>query len=203
MRNIVYVARAAVLVAAFSMLAACASIVEGTDQSITVNSDPSGAKCELIRDGQTIAVVNPTPGTVQVDKSKKHIAVHCEKADHEKAAGALASSFEGMTFGNILFGGIVGVAVDASSGAMNKYPPSIIVTLPPVSFPTVSARDTYYARLIAGVRDDTDKAVKKLVSECGAPSSDDCKAEAKLLETSRDARVVELESMRDRAKIGS
>ncbi|MEK9661154.1 MAG: hypothetical protein VW644_05390, partial [Alphaproteobacteria bacterium] len=139
-------ARAAALLFAMSMLGACASIVEGTDQSVTVLTEPAGAKCELIRDSQTIAIVNPTPGTVQVDKSKNHIAVHCEKEDYEKAAGTLASSFQGMTFGNILFGGIVGVAIDASSGAMNKYPPQISLVLPPVSFPTPDARDTYYDR---------------------------------------------------------
>lgn len=74
MQKIVCVAQAALLVAVLSTLAACASIVEGTDQSVTINTDPTGAKCELVRGGQTVAVVNPTPGTVQVDKSKDHIA---------------------------------------------------------------------------------------------------------------------------------
>jgi hypothetical protein len=148
-------------------------------------------------------VVNPTPGTVQVDKGKDHIAIHCEKADHEKAAGALASSFEGMTFGNILFGGIIGVAVDASSGAMNKYPPSISLALPPVSFPTVAVRDTSYDHLIATVRDDTSKSIGKLVWKCGSPNSEECTTETKVLETNWDARVAELEAMRARAKIGS
>lgn len=108
-----------------------------------------------------------------------------------------------MTFGNILFGGIIGVAVDASSGAMNKYPPSISLVLPPVSFPTAAVRDTYYDRLIATVRDETSKSIGKLVSQCGSPNSEECKAEANVLETSRDARVAEFEAMRARAKIGS
>ena len=40
-----------------------------------------------------------------------------------------------MTFGNILFGGIIGVAVDASSGAMNEYPSSVTVRLIPEETP--------------------------------------------------------------------
>ena len=75
--------------AAFGLvgLTACSSIVEGTDQSITVITNPSGASCTLEREGTSIAVVNPTPGTVTVDKSKNNIAVLCSKADHETSAG--------------------------------------------------------------------------------------------------------------------
>lgn len=203
MTNVVGVARAALLVLAFSMLAACASIVEGTDQSVTVNTSPSGATCNLVREGTTIAVVNPTPGTVQVDKSKSHIAVHCEKADHEPAAGALASSFQGMTFGNILFGGIIGVAIDASSGAMSKYPPSISLVLPPVSFPSDDARDRFYDDLIARLRQDSSRNVNLVRSRCGSAGSEECKAEMKTVEDSRDAGIAELEAMRARARVGS
>jgi hypothetical protein len=141
--------RAIQALAAFGLmgLTACSSIVEGTDQSITVITNPAGASCNLERQGTSIAVVNPTPGTVNVDKSKHSIAVLCSKPDHETSAGTLASSFEGMTFGNILIGGIVGLAIDASSGAINKYPESITITVPPVSFPTAKARDAFYNSL--------------------------------------------------------
>ena len=114
-----------------ALLAGCATIVEGTDQSITVSSNPSAATCELRREGGQIGVVNPTPGTVWVEKSQNDIAVRCSKEGYRDGTGVLISSFEGWTAGNIILGGVVGLAVDAGSGAMNSYPSSILVTLPP------------------------------------------------------------------------
>src|SRR3546814_10177833 len=82
----------------------------------------------------TLAVVNPTPGTVQIEKSKDTITVRCKKEGFFETAETLDSEVQGMTFGNILFGGIIGVAVDASSGAMNQYPSSVTIALVPESF---------------------------------------------------------------------
>lgn len=111
------------------LVGACSTIVEGTDQTVTIATDPSGAACELTRHGQMIGAVNPTPGSLLVDKSSDNISVICTKEGYQNASGTLASEFEGMTFGNILFGGIIGVAVDASSGAMNEYPASVTIRL--------------------------------------------------------------------------
>lgn len=109
----------------------CASIVEGTDQSVTVSSNPTEASCLLEREGAQIGAVNPTPGSVLVGKSSADITVTCSKAGYSDGVAVLASNFEGMTLGNIIFGGIVGVGVDAASGAMHTYPPAVTVTLPP------------------------------------------------------------------------
>lgn len=43
--------------------------------------------------------------------------------------------------GNILLGGLVGAAIDAASGANNKYPERVMVILTPASFPSDEARD--------------------------------------------------------------
>lgn len=128
MRNVKLILAALMLA---TLASGCATIVEGTDQTVTVTSDPSGASCELKRDGQVIGIVNPTPGSVQIDKSKKDISVQCVKEGYADAGGALGSDFQGMTFGNILFGGLIGVAVDAGSGAMHEYEPLIHVELSP------------------------------------------------------------------------
>jgi hypothetical protein len=37
-----------------------------------------------------------------------------------------------MTAGNVLFGGIIGLGVDAASGAMNKYDSGVEVMMTPV-----------------------------------------------------------------------
>lgn len=191
--------------AAFGLmgLTACSSIVEGTDQSITVITNPAGASCNLERQGTSIAVVNPTPGTVNVDKSKHSIAVLCSKADHETSAGTLASSFESMTLGNILIGGVIGLAIDASSGALNKYPESITITVPPLSFPTAEARDAFYNGLKAQVTELATKAITKIKSSCASADSAECKSEVAVIETNRDAQLLDLETKRLRAKIST
>src|SRR5689334_20200634 len=119
LRALAYVA----ICAATLVLGGCASLVKGTTQSVTVNTDPTGAICILSRDGAQIGIVNPTPGTIMVGKATGAISVACKKLGYDDSVGTLASSFQAMTFGNILFGGIIGVAIDAASGEMNEYPP--------------------------------------------------------------------------------
>ena len=117
-------------VAAATLLAGCASIVEGTDQQISIQSKPSKAACELMRDGTQLAYVSATPEVVKVDKSQHDIVVTCSKDGWDDGVGILTADFESMSFGNILIGGVIGAAVDAGSGAMHHYPPSIMVVLP-------------------------------------------------------------------------
>ena len=91
------------------VLGACATIVEGSDQTVTVITEPTGAICTLNRDGEAISVANPTPGTVSIDKSKDNISIICEKDGYFNGAASLSSDFKAMTFGNIIFGGVVGL----------------------------------------------------------------------------------------------
>lgn len=177
---------------------ACASITTGTTQTVTVNTEPSGASCELKRNNITIGIVNPTPGSITIDKSKDHVSVLCDKDAHESAGGTLASELQGMTFGNILFGGLIGVAIDAGSGAMNKYPSSVTLVLPPKSFPTETDRDQFYDGVVARVRQEADVAIKHVRDTCADGTCDDA---VKAIETKRDSEIAELNLKRDRAVI--
>ncbi|MGH7102245.1 MAG: hypothetical protein ACREFJ_07590, partial [Acetobacteraceae bacterium] len=47
-----------------------------------------------------------------------------------------ASSTKGMAFGNILFGGLIGAAIDVSDGAAYVYP--ALITVPMSKQPSVS-----------------------------------------------------------------
>jgi hypothetical protein len=46
--------------------------------------------------------------------------------------GVLISSTEIMTTGNVVFGGLIGLGVDAASGAMNKYEPAVDIAMSPI-----------------------------------------------------------------------
>lgn len=49
------------------------------------------------------------------------IAVTRKKECYQDGVGVISSSTETMTAGNLIAGGVVGLAVDAASGAMNTY----------------------------------------------------------------------------------
>ena len=112
------------------LLAGCASVISGSSDTITINSNPPGATCNLNQNGRSIGQVT-TPGGVTVQKTKHDIKVTCEKEGYQTATGYLNSDIEGSTWGNILLGGGVGWIVDSASGADNDYPEYLTVTLVP------------------------------------------------------------------------
>jgi len=120
------------------LLPGCATILEGTSQSVTVATDPSGSDCVLERKGTRIGQVNPTPGSIHIDKSKDDLSISCKRPGYQAATIVHSSKFQGTTFGNILLGGLVGIIADASSGANFSYPPDVKVTLAPEEQPSAS-----------------------------------------------------------------
>lgn len=112
----------------------CATVTTGTSQTITIETEPPGATCKMSRENETIGVVNPTPGSVTIGKDKDAVDISCELSGYHTTTRKLDSTFQGMTLGNVLLGGIIGIAVDAGSGAMNEYPESISIRLMPEEF---------------------------------------------------------------------
>ncbi len=120
------------LVAVPLLLSGCATIVNGSNQSVTVSTDPPGASCKLSRQDETLGAVPMTPGSVQVSKSKNDMVVTCDKPGYQTAVISKSPSFGGATFGNIILGGGVGAVVDAASGANYTYPSEVHVAMAPV-----------------------------------------------------------------------
>lgn len=100
---------------------ACATLTKGTTQQVVINTPgAAGAQCTLTSSAIGTKVVT-TPATIVLDKSQDAIAVTCRKECYQDGVGIIASNTEAMSAGNIVFGGVVGLGVDAVSGAMNKY----------------------------------------------------------------------------------
>lgn len=195
-----YIRLAGLALAAFA-LSGCATLTTGSDQSVTVITDPSGAECRMEREGTVVAIVNPTPGTVQVDKSKNAIVVKCAADGFLETFATLSSEFQGMTVGNVLFGGIIGVAIDAGSGAMNEYPSQITLLLIPESFPTEKKRATFFQGAIDRSQARTDAVIAKIKSEC--KDDDGCKREVTVAETAGASEISQLKSQWATAKVDS
>jgi PEGA domain len=107
----------------------CSTIVEGKSQLLSINTTPPGATCVLTRNGETIGSVTPTPGNINVEKTKHDITVTCDKDGYEQTTLINKSGSAGATFGNIILGGGIGWAIDSATGSDNKYDTPVTVTL--------------------------------------------------------------------------
>jgi hypothetical protein len=179
------------------LLAGCATITKGTQQTITISTDPAGAVCNLTRDAKPLAVVNPTPGSIPIEKAMGSISILCKKPGYLDAAGALASEFQAWTFGNIILGGLIGIAVDAASGAMHEYPAMVTITLEPEIFATALERDAFFDKMktnlqreVAEVRERTEKLCRQ-----------NCESQFTAISEGEKAKLAEIEQKRALAMV--
>jgi len=186
------------LILALSFLNGCATVTTGSNQNVTVETEPSGANCKMTRDDETIGIVNPTPGSITIGKDKDQIDVSCELSGYLTTAYSLDSTFQGATLGNILLGGIIGIAIDAGSGAMNEYPASIFVRLQPEAFVDEQERDAYFDTLITELNDNTDRIAQGKKYSCNTKT---CEKKLEALYDQRDAELAEIESARTDASL--
>lgn len=187
-----------ILIVTVLLTSGCATIVTGHLQSVTVKTDPPGANCDLTRKGKSVGVVNPTPGTVQLGKGASALDVSCKKPGYLDTSAKLSSSLQGWTLGNVILGGIVGIVVDAGSGAMHQYQPEISMKLLPESFGSEESRDAYFN----GWRDDLlSKSEKTKAEIAGKCSKTECEKLLIAVDTKTREALAEVEASRQRAKI--
>lgn len=171
-----YLYPSAIIVLISAFISGCASIVSGTDQTLTFNSEPDGATV-------TVAgrVVGKTPLSVQIDKDKNQ-SLSFEKEGYKTHTTQLSTSLDGWFWGNILLGGLLGSTTDAASGAMNEFAPDqYFVTLTPDNSrlaPTTNPRkikelviafsDGIRLELASGGGEKTDAVISLLGTEEGS-----------------------------------
>lgn len=115
-----------------ALCSGCASITGSKNQPVSVsahhNGKPiDGADCVLTNDKGTWYV--KSPGSTVIQKSGQDLTITCNKDGIPAGTTTAASSANGGIWGNILFGGIIGYAVDASTGAGFDYPASMGVQM--------------------------------------------------------------------------
>ena len=110
----------------FSLLSGCASITNGTDQIVkiqTVSSDgkkTDGAACELTNDRGVVRLLSGQ--SVTVHRSGRDLMMNCNLSGSLPATGKAISRANAGLAGNILFGGGIGAVIDANTGAAFTYP---------------------------------------------------------------------------------
>jgi hypothetical protein len=119
-----------VLIACAFTLVACATITKGTTQLVAIDTPGvPGASCTISTSSGPQVVM--TPGTVTLSKGASALPITCTKDCYVTGSSIIPSNAEAMSAGNVIFGGVIGLGVDAVSGAMNKYPDQVTVGLSP------------------------------------------------------------------------
>lgn len=114
------------------LLPACATIIDGTENVVAVSSTPAAAACTVDRQGERVGEIPETPGNFKIDSSRRDLLLTCVKPGYQSAVTTVQPRFTGKTFFNFLLGGVIGFAVDAASGANNRYPSHVPVELKPL-----------------------------------------------------------------------
>jgi hypothetical protein len=99
----------------------CATIIHGTNQHISVNSSPQGAKVSV--NGIPVAT---TPAKIKLSRSERSVNILIEKEGYKSQGVIVSRKLSGWFFGNLLIGGWIGMIIDAVDGAMFRLEPSEI-----------------------------------------------------------------------------
>lgn len=110
------------------ILCSCASIIDGTKQTLEIQTEPAGASCSVVRIKTNLGNVI-TPGYVQVERTKYDLTVVCHKDGYKDVTRILTSDSNGMTGVSVITTGIVGWGFDSATGADNKYNSPVVIKL--------------------------------------------------------------------------
>lgn len=112
--------RTALIAASLLSTAACATIMQGSEQEISVDSTPAGASISV--DGQPMGT---TPAVLRLARRDTH-TLRLDLPGYAPYEMELTRKLSNWVWGNIVFGGVIGVVVDGSTGAMYRLTPAAI-----------------------------------------------------------------------------
>lgn len=124
---------ASALIGACLIAGGCASIVHSGPRTVSINSQPSGAAVTITTaDTRTPVHSGKTPMTVSLEPKRgffkgQSYTVRLELEGYRSDEIVLQSKLSGWYFGNIIFGGLIGMLiVDPATGAMWNIAPEKI-----------------------------------------------------------------------------
>ncbi|MFD0739257.1 hypothetical protein ACFQZQ_08200 [Lysobacter koreensis] len=112
----------AMMLAAFFVATGCATVTRGTTQTVAINSVPAGATVSM-SNGERCE----TPCIFKL-KRKYPVAMEVCKAGYSPVNNLLASEMSAgggwAMAGNVIIGGLIGLAIDAGTGSYRDLTPS-------------------------------------------------------------------------------
>jgi len=121
----------------------CATIMQGTKQQVAISSTPTGASVRV-----DTTSFGTTPVTVELRRKDKHI-IKITMDGYQPFELSTSRSTSGWVWGNIVFGGLIGLVVDASTGGMYKIKPEEVqATLAHGSAQVTADKDILYIGVV-------------------------------------------------------
>lgn len=116
------------LILIVATVAGCATIMSGKTQEVMITSTPSDANVIIERSVAGTAQTSfsgVTPVTAELRRKYEYLLT-VEMDGYEPATTTLENGSNGWIWGNLLFGGVIGLIVDFSNGAAKKLEPNEI-----------------------------------------------------------------------------
>lgn len=116
-------------------LTGCATIVGKDVFPLTINSNPDGANIVIVDERGRKMFTGTTPSTVTLAAGESYFhaktySITFSKPGYTEQYATVKASLSGWYFGNILFGGLIGLLiVDPISGKMWKLQPDVTANL--------------------------------------------------------------------------
>lgn len=111
---------------ALCLATGCASVTHGAQQSVRIDTHTAAgeavkdADCRLSNDKSETSVRSGQ--TVEVRRSAGNLTIQCQHDGQPPASGQVISRVNAGMVGNVMIGGLIGVAIDSSTGAGFNYP---------------------------------------------------------------------------------
>jgi hypothetical protein len=132
-----------VLAALLPLVAGCATVTRGTTSQVSFTSEPSGIEMRTSN-----GFICTTPCDLEIPRKQEFTAIFLHEGQRQEIRVTTRVAGDGAAgmAGNVLLGGLVGMAVDASTGATLEHVPNPVhAAFPPV--PEAPATDP----VVAGV----------------------------------------------------
>lgn len=100
-----------------AVTASCATIMHGGSQDLGVSSTPSSAR--VMVDNKPLGV---TPVVAKLSRKDNHL-IRIELDGYQPFDATVTKKTSGWVWGNLVFGGLIGLAVDAISGGLYNLTP--------------------------------------------------------------------------------
>lgn len=105
------------------MLVGCATIITGTSEDVLIQSNPPRASITI--NGQPRG---ETPLQLDLDSDRSYM-VQVKLEGYEPQSFQIERSTSGWMIGNLLFGGIPGLVIDAATGGMYVLEPTSVAAV--------------------------------------------------------------------------
>ena len=116
----------AIIIASISLFSACATILTGTKQKVSLVTFPAGAR--VFVDGEDKNVVTPCKIRVRKGASRTYTF---QKEGYEVGNVTQKGSFNPTVLVNVFIGGIIGGLIDYASGAWFDLPENVMYNFTP------------------------------------------------------------------------